>query len=294
MAYVAVAEEKSFSRAAEQLHTSQPAVSQHVQNLERRLSVKLLERSSKYVRLTKAGELVYEHGRQIMDLYASMERLVDDMMNRTSGPLSVGSSYTYGEYILPYAIAGFTAAFPEVNPIIHILNTREVVEQVGTGQLDLGITEGHYVTEQVRAEAFAGDEVVVVASSCHRLASALSVCADDLMDETWIIREEGSGTREITDSMLNEHHITPRSTMVFGSTQIIKESVEAGLGVTFLSKWTIRKELQLGTLTVLPFPEQPMKREFYLVRRVSEFHTKAMSAFADYLRDHSPSLADFF
>ncbi len=282
--FVTVVEKANFSHAAEVLHITQPAVSRYIKNLESKMNAKLLERNNKMVQMTKAGEIVYHHAKEILSLYEKMNVLVADLMSQPSGKLSIGASYTFGEYILPHIIATIRAEFRQINPSIMIGNTREIVHQVASRHIDVGIIEGKMTDEHVAMERFSVDSLVVVVSAGHPLAQKEVVSFSDLEDETWIVREQGSGTREATEQMFADHRFTPGSVMEFGSTQIIKESVEAGLGVSFLSTWTIRKELALGTLKVLDLPGFPVQRQFTLVTQDTQFQTKAMEVFLRVLK----------
>ncbi|MFM1651084.1 LysR family transcriptional regulator [Brevibacillus sp. B_LB10_24] len=284
LVFVTVVEKENFSRAAEELHMTQPAVSQHIRMLERTIGSKLLERSNKYVRLTRAGEIVYHHAKEILGLYTRMQRLVDDLMNKASGNLSIGASYTFGEYVLPHIIAALHEQYPLIKPKITIGNTREIAEMVAAHQLDVGIVEGEFHHEQLAIEPFAEDSMSVVVSANHRLAGKSRVDTADLCAETWIIRETGSGTRDATDKMFACFGLVPESTMEFGSNQIIKESVEAGLGITFLSHWAVRKELSLGSLRLLQMEGFPFVRKFYSVTKATQFQTRAVELFLALLR----------
>lgn len=139
--FVTVVEKGSFSRAAEELHMTQPAVSQYIKLLEQTYGETLLERSTKFVRLNKAGEIVYYHAKEIVGLYTKMQSLMDDLSNRASGPLSIGASYTFGEYVLPHFIAKLLEEFPLIKPRIVIGNTKEIAKLVVGHQLDVGIIE---------------------------------------------------------------------------------------------------------------------------------------------------------
>ncbi|GMA64569.1 LysR family transcriptional regulator [Alicyclobacillus fastidiosus] len=283
LVFLKVAEHLSFSRAAEALHVSQPAVSQNIVNLESSLNAKLFDRTNKSVQLTKAGEIVLHYGKQIMTLYAEMEQLTDDLLRDNSGPLAIGSSYTYGEYILPHTLARFRAKFPRVTPSVIIANTHDIEARVASGELDIGIVEGNVSLDHIQVKKFASDELVIIMSAHHPLATKSEVRIEDLEKQTWIVREHGSGTREITDVALSLHHIDPASKMEFGSTQVIKEAVEAGLGIALLSVSTIRKERELGTLHIARLPNAKITRDFSIITRQSEFATKAMNLFYEFI-----------
>lgn len=292
LAFVMVVDEQNFTRAAEKLHISQPAVSQHIQNLEERFNLKLLDRTSKYVRLNKAGQVVYHHAKDILNLYQQMDRLVQDLKEEAIGPLHIGASFTFGEYVLPHLIAEFQALYPKVSPAITIANTQSVISQVLHGDLDIGIIEGLVFSDAgVDIEPFANDVVVVVASNEHPLTQLSSVTAKDIEKETWIVRENGSGTREITERVFQTYGIQPERLIEYRSTQIIKESVEAGLGMTVLSKWVIRKELMWQTLHEIRLSDIPIERQFSIVLKKSDFQTKSTQLLHQYLLKQSARLS---
>ncbi|MFA8438536.1 LysR substrate-binding domain-containing protein [Pueribacillus sp. YX66] len=281
--FVTVVERENFSRAAEELHMTQPAVSQYIQSLERQMGTRLLERTNKYVRLNKAGAIVYHHAKEILNVYKKMHYLVDDLTAKATGLLPIGASYTFGEYMLPHIIAVMHDKYPLIRPTIMIGNTKEIVELVKNHQVEVGIVEGQLQDESLLIEPFATDEMVIFTSAQHDLTK--TVPSRKLMsEETWIIRESGSGTRTAVDNMFRKLNITPKNVLEFGSTQLIKESVEAGVGISMLSKWAIRKELQIGTLTVLPIQGLPFLRKFSIVTK-APFQTKALELFIQLIKE---------
>lgn len=284
--FIAVAEKQNFSRAAEELHMTQPAVSQYIQAFEREVGTRLLERTNKYVKLNKAGEIVYDHAKEILGLYTKMQRLVDDLTNKTSGPLSIGASYTFGEYILPHVIAKMLDDYPLVTPTISIGNTSDIAEFVLKHQMDVGIVEGEFQHDKLMIEEFAEDAMYIVAAPDHPLAQNEHITSQDLENERWIVREVGSGTRKAADNLFKSLKISPEKMMEFGSIQIIKESVEAGLGISLLSQWAIRKELSMGTLKILKVEGLPFTRKFSIVTS-SPYRTKALDTFLSFVRQMS-------
>lgn len=285
LVFVTVADKQNFSRAAEALHMTQPAVSQYIQMLERTVGTKLLNRSNKYVRLNKAGEIVYHHAKEILGLYTKMQSLIDDLTNTATGGLSIGASYTFGEYVLPHIIARLRDQYPLIKPTITIGNTHEIEELVNSNQIDLGIVEGKIKSKKLHIEAIAEDFMHIIVSAKHPLIKQKNLTLTALQEETWIVREQGSGTREATEGMFEEFQFTPKDMMEFGSTQIIKESVEAGLGVSLLSQWVIHKELKLQKLYTLKIKGFPIIRKFLLVTPSTNFQTKASEIFINLLRD---------
>ncbi|CAM2861209.1 LysR family transcriptional regulator [Paenibacillus sediminis] len=284
LVFVTVAEKQNFTRAAEELHMTQPAVSQYIQTLERTVGTKLLERSNKFVRLNKAGEIVYHHAKVILGQYARMQYLIDELMHTASGNLSIGASYTYGEYVLPHILAYMHEHYPLIKPTITIGNTKEIEDLVVSHGLDVGIVEGEFKDDRLYMEPFAEDFMYIIVSLKHPLAARKKIRLSELNKETWIVRELGSGTREATEKMFDRFKLYPHNIMEFGSTQIIKESVEAGLGITMLSHWAVRKEISLGTLKILELDETPVTRKFSLITQSTPFYTKSMEVFLSILR----------
>ncbi len=284
LVFLKVAEVQNFSRAAIELHMTQPAVSQHIQALEQRMGTKLLERTNKFVRLNKAGEIVYHHSKEIFHTYQKMNGLVNELVFIGKGEVSIGASYTFGEYILPHIIAQLRNEYPLIIPKITIANTHNIAEMVAHQQLDIGIVEGHFKQETLKNEPLANDNMFIIISANHRLSKMTHIHLSELLEETWILREVGSGTREATEKMFNCYDFTPKEIMEFGSTQIIKESVEAGVGISLLSHWAVKKEVKLGSLRLLKVDGKPVIRKFSIIRKNTEFHTKASELFLETLR----------
>ncbi|QRF22280.1 LysR family transcriptional regulator [Alicyclobacillus sp. TC] len=294
LAFITVAEEQNFTRAADKLHISQPAISQHIQSLEQRLDIKLLDRTNKFIRLNKAGEIAYHHAKEILNLYKQMNHLIHDMKNEASGSLNIGASFTFGEYVLPYLVAEFRDLYPKIHSTIQIANTHKIVEHVSKGNLDIGIIEGRLIDHRfVEVETFAEDTVVIVAANDHPIHQYKNSVLDKLSKETWIVRENGSGTREITDFVFQTYSISPSTLVEYGSTQVIKESVAAGLGLTVLSKWVVRRELEWKSLREIHISSSPIQRNFFIITQKSDFHTKSTLVFKEFLLNQSERLNEF-
>ncbi|WAA09062.1 LysR family transcriptional regulator [Fervidibacillus albus] len=285
--FVKVVEKRNFSKAAEELHMTQPAVSQYIQGLEREMGVKLLERTNKYVRVNPFGEIVYAYAKEILSLHGKMKRLIDDRVNQPNGELTIGSSYTIGEYVLPSVITELKHRYPGIHPKVTIENSENILERVTDNQLDIGLIESNNTRKGVAVLPFAKDTLRVFISPVHPLAKMDTVTKEALEQVPWIVREKGSGTREAADQLLQLLGIEKAELMEFGSTQVIKETVEAGLGVTLLSEWTVRKELKLGSLKVLPTHHTPFFRSFSIIKPKTSYETKAVSLFIDLLMEKS-------
>lgn len=274
--FLTVAKHMNFSRAAEELYMTQPAVSQYIKSLEVELNVQLFDRTQKKIQLTKAGEIVVYYGKEINMLSTKMNRALDDLTNHVAGELLLGASYSYGEYLLPKRLASFLTDYPQVIPRIYIDNTSEIADKIINQTLDLGIIEGSIHNKRLVMHKIATDHMVIVAKSGQTV--------HNLNEQTWIIREDGSGTREAFEHFIEEHHIEPQRILEFGSTQLIKEAVANGLGVALLSEWTIKNELRLNTLQIVSRNTYNYHREFHAIHLNTPFLSKTTETFLEFLK----------
>ncbi|UOF91955.1 LysR family transcriptional regulator [Fodinisporobacter ferrooxydans] len=284
LTFVTVAEKRSFTRAAEELHLTQSAVSREIEALEAEYETKLFDRTNKSVRLTRAGEILYYHGKNIVSEYYTAYRIISDLTGTAVGNLAIGSGYTFGEYLLPHAVAKFKSLYPLITPKITIMNSKRIGIQVLQHEVDLGIVDGKIELKGVTTQPFAQDEMMIVAPRGHWLSRLDEVNIRDLVDETWILRESGSGTRSVIDRVFRDLGFSPISVMEFGSNQIIKESVQAGLGISIISKWVFQKEVNFNLLHALRIKDYTISRDFFCVTHTSKFRTKALELFLDFLQ----------
>lgn len=283
--FTTVAEEKSFSKAADKLHISQPAVSMQIKTLEEKYGIPLFERSHRSVKLTKAGQILYHHAKKIIYNYAKINQLIEDMYHSAKGTLSIGSGYTFGEYILPHALATFKQKYPQIIPKVTIKNSRRIFKQVVKNEIDLGIIESKLTHPSVHIESFYTDEMVLIVPPQHPLSVQPSVETEDLDEMVWILRETGSSTREFISDVFDRHDIKPKEIIEFGSSQTIKGAVESGLGISLISKKTILNELELNRLVAMTIKDEPLVRKFYYVMNKSQLPTKATHLFIDFLNE---------
>jgi len=227
--------------------------------------------------------VLYNYAREILDLHRAARRAVADLMERVTGKLTIGASLTIGEYILPRMLAAFSRSYPEVAYSVIIGNTELIHERALEGSVDIGLVEGHIEDSHLVIEEFLQDEMVLVVSKQHLLARKKYVVREDLETVPFVMREEGSGTRLALEEVLREISLKPVKIITLGSTQAVKEAVEAGLGISFLSKWALRKEIQLGSLKVVRVKDISITRGFYLIRNQARFESRAGSEFRRYI-----------
>lgn len=262
--FVAVAQCLSFSRAADMLHLSQPAVSHHIAALEEDLGTPLFERARHRVTLTPAGLALLPKASAILGDMAEARRAAAAAASAIGGSLTVGASRTIGEYLLPPVFADFCSLYPRVHVQATFDNTKQIVRRLVEGTLDIGFVEGAVDVSGVTLRSFQQDELVVVAPAGHRWSACAEVPLSEFVTEPIVLREKGSGTRQVMETQLHRAGVDPNrlcSMIEQDGTEAIKASVEAGLGVAVLSRLTLRKELLLGTLMARRLQGVPMFRD---------------------------------
>jgi DNA-binding transcriptional LysR family regulator len=274
----------SFSRAAEELYTSQPNVSRHIARLEAELGVSLFHRLGTQVALTDAGRMVYDYAQRVFELTEGLQRTLNELKGLERGYLRLGASSTPGLYLLPTHLAGFRARYPGLDVTLHLGNSREIVAQVLSNSLDLGFVEGHVAAAGIQVQPFVTDELVFIAPAGHRLAGQAELEPQDLADESFIWREEGSGTREAMEAMLSRLGIQPARSLELRSCEGVKRAVAAGLGISFVSKHAVELELAQGLLAVLEGPDMRASRELSIVSHKDVRPSAAALAFLAHLR----------
>ncbi|MBI4823914.1 MAG: LysR family transcriptional regulator [Nitrospirae bacterium] len=287
--FCTVAETKSFSKASEIIHLTQPAVSLQIQTIEEAFETKLFDRSSSTVTLTRAGEILYRYAKEILALYASIEKDIGAVTGLVKGSIAVGTSTTIGNYLLPTVIADFKRAYPKIKIQLIVGNTKRIVEFLKAGNLNLGLVEGEVTKYKVMTEKLVSDELSLIVAPFHPWAKRKEVSIHEITKEPFILREDGSGTRQVIEKYLNKKGITTQDmeiSAVIGSTEAIKESVENGIGISIVSKWAVRKELRYGTINALGFKEVKMLRDFSLIFNRNSIHSYASDEFMAYLKSY--------
>ena len=278
----------SFTRAAELLHMTQPAVTHQIRQLEDEFNARLFDRTNNRISLTHAGEQVLEYATQILSLYDDMQESVKALTGDRTGLVTLGASTTIAEYMLPGLLGDFRQRFPEVQIRLRVANTDAVVAMVADNSIDLGVVEGEVENQLLRVERCQQDELQVIVPPGHPLTEYSSVKPLDLTLYPFIHREDGSGTRSVieryfTDVGIDENAIN--CPFELGSTEAIKGAVQAGVGVTIVSRATLSKELALGQLIALPL-EPALVRAFYFVRQRQKFRTHLMDELFEFARTY--------
>lgn len=288
-AFAAVARERSFTRAALELHISQSGLSQQIAALERELDVRLFDRTRRRVLLTPAGEALLGWTERLLTDVEGARRSVAVAQGRIGGPLRIAASRTISGYVLPRPLAALVARHPDVRPTVVAENTERVLQLLLAGAVDLGFVEGDIDTGAVELRPFYRDELVVLAPAGHRFAGVDEVSPVELAAEPFVAREPGSGTRQITEAALARLGAPAlRVVAELSGIEAIKHSVEAGLGVSIASPLTVRRELQEGTLITRPVAGAALHRELAAATAIGQPLLPAALALEHLLADRGP------
>lgn len=287
--FCTVAETRSFSKTSEIIHLTQPAVSLQIQALEEMYETKLFDRSSSKVTLTPSGEVLYKYAKEILALYTSAEKVIGEMTGLVKGSITIGAGSTIGNYLLPSVISDFRKTHPKIKIHLFVANMQRVIELLNAGNINIGLVEGDVKRQKIVVEKLLSDELLLIVPPHHQWANRKEVSIAELIEEPFILREAGSGTRQTIEKFLASHGITLQSmkvSMVLGTTQAIKEAVENGLGVSIVSRWAARKECKYGTLNTLSFKEERMVRNFSLITYKNSVSSHAVEEFLTYLKSY--------
>ena len=284
----------SFTKAAEELHMTQPAVTFQVRQLEEQFNTRLFDRTHNRISLTDAGSRVFTYAEQIFQLYGEMDNAVRELTGDISGVLILGASTTIAEYMLPVLLGAFKSKHPEVTIRLKVANTDGIVSQVENNEIDLGVVEAPVNNKNLMVEECRTDHLVMIVPPGHELANEESVPIAKIIEYPFICREEGSGTRDVMIESMQSAGINPADmniAMELGSLEAIKGAVESGMGVSILSKATLQKELKLGTLVAIN-TEPPIHRPFSFVHQKQKFKARAMDELLNFARQYCKSHQD--
>ncbi len=288
----AVARQLSFTKAADVLHMTQPAVTFQIRQLEDQFDARLFDRAHNKVSLTEAGNLIFQYSERIFEQYSEMENEVRELTGNFSASLVLGASTTISEYMLPALLGKYRAKNPEVRLRLRVSNTDGIVAMVENNVIDLGIVEGPVTNKNLLSELCRTDHLVAIVPINHELARYAErgqpISIKKVLEYPYICREQGSGTRGVILDYLREQGLEIqmlKSCLELGSPESIKGAVEAGMGVSILSSVSITKELKLGSLVAIPL-DPPLSREFSFVRQRQKFRVRAMEELLDFARSY--------
>ncbi len=283
--FAAVARNLSFTRAARELHLTQPAVSQQVSLLEEEVGMPLFEQIGRKIRLAPAGTELLRYATQITELLREAGETLAAIRGLKRGELKLGAVST-AKYFAPTLLSAFTPAYPEVTIKFTVANREEIVKLLGANELDLVIMGRPPRELDTTAEPFARHPFVIIASPDHPLARRHRTPLRSLARESFIIREQGSGTRASMEHVFRERGVPFRASMEVSSNETIKQAVMAGMGLSFISSHTIALEVATGKLAILDVVGLPIVRDWYVIHLRERILSPIAAAFRAHLLEN--------
>jgi len=266
--FLTVATRLSFSKAAEDLHITQPAVTRHIKQLEQHFKQKLFERKGNSIELTHTGHVLAKHSKTIKSLHEALQFDMNALIDKTAGELRIAASTTIAQYVLPRILADFRKKYPKVSISLISDNTAIVEQQLLNQNAEIGFIEGQTKNRELAYHKFLDDEIILVVAKGHALYNSKAISTETLRNLPIILREKGSGTLEIIGNALKEIHIPIASLQVemyLGSSESIKSYLKDQHSVAFLSVNSVLDELAAGDLGVVDIEEFSIERSFNIV-----------------------------
>jgi len=270
----------SFSRAADALHISQPAISKGVRDFELQVGCRLLDRTPKGVRPTREGRALARHAETLFAAERAAEDELLSLRSLDSGSLRVGASTTIATYMIAEYLGVFHREYPGIDLHLIIANTRDIADLMIAHEIEIALVEGPIEDEQLVSQAWRTDAMSLVVSPQHRFAASQhAIDSSKLNDEVLIVREPGSGSREVVAQALASRGIEPKRTLEIGSTEAIKQTVASGLGVSIISSATISDQVKLGRLKVVAMRDLRIERTLWQLKVPGQIEIPAATAF---------------
>lgn len=289
----AVAKHRNFSRAAEELLLTQPAVTQQIKTLEDELGVPLFDRSGGHITLTPGGTALLPFAEKMKTLGEEAVSAIAGAYGQQAGELTIGASQTIGQYLLPTFIAGFVKTHPKIRVKAHGGNTNEILEALVSRDIQLALIEGPEQRKDIHIEPFMEDFMVLVVPAAHEWANE-EIGLEELKSAPLLMREFGSGSRRVIEQALSTAGLKTKEltiSMELDSTEGLLNAVEAGLGVTFVSRWAVRNQLALGTLKLARVRDLKLSRKFSLAYPAGPEPAGSVGAFCRFLHHKALDLA---
>lgn len=287
----AVARNLSYSRAAEELYLTQPAVSMQIKHLEESTGLPLFEQIGKKIFLTEAGREMFHYARAIAGQLAEAEAVLTEMKGLRRGKLNI-SVVSTANYFAPQLLAVFCRRHENITLSLNVVNRETLLAQLKDNEMDMAIMGQPPEGQDIEASAFMENPLVVVASPGHPLANVSGITPSQLESETFIVREPGSGTRGAMERFFQRHGMVLHTGMEMSTTEAIKQAVQAGMGLAVVSRHTIALELETGRLAILDVASFPILRHWYVAHRKGKRLSAVAQGFKEFLLNEAAHLLE--
>lgn len=286
-----VVECKSFSKAAEAVHLSQPTVSSHIKDLEEHFKCPLIDRLSKEAAPTAAGRLLYGYARRMLALREEAETALAQHQGRMQGPLIIGGSTIPGGYLLPRAIGKFKLRHPQIRPALIIADTQRIIAGIGDGTIEVGVVGAETRDKKILQERLIEDQMCLIVPAHHPWSGSKAVRLEQLLREPFIVREQGSGTLAAIQERLRQKGCNVEELNIvaeMGSTEAVRQGIRDGIGVSILSTLAVSEDLESGALKALSVEGLDLTRSLYITRHRQRSLSPLAAAFVEFLKSHLP------
>ncbi|AZR73224.1 transcriptional regulator [Anoxybacter fermentans] len=281
--FLTVCECGSMSGAAKKLYMTQPAISQAILELEDELKVNLFDRIKKKLVLTYPGEILYEYSKRILMLIDEAQNTIKDISHMNMGRLRIGASTTIGTYLLPELIGEFKKKYKNIEIHFLIDNTGVIEKKILDYEIDIGLVEGPIHSKEIIVKPFFDDELYLICSKDHHWASRKSVKPEEIKDENLIIREPGSGTREVIENTMAKYNLSYHIKHVLNNTEAIIKAVEANIGISIVPKIAVKEKIKSGNLIKINLENICFKRKFNIIYHKDKYRPTLFNEFIEYL-----------
>jgi len=291
-AFCKVYEQQSFSRAGRELFLSQPTISAHVSALETELGVPLLDRMGRSILPTEAGSILYKYAKEAFSCLEAAKAQIAQLNNEIAGEIIIGGSTIPAHYLLPCIMADYMREHPDVDVLLKVADTAEVIQQVIDGKLSVGVVGAQENDPELTFVPIVDDELVVIAAP-DSMASVSRLSFDELSQFKWVMRERGSGTRKAFANALAERDVDIRTlpcAVHVESTNAVIQFVKAGMGISITSKLAVAPDLERGELAVVPVSGLELHRKFFCVYHNRRHYFPAIQSFIQFLTNETRSM----
>ncbi len=283
--FLTVAKFRGITRALGELHLTQPAVSRQIHGLEEYLGTQLFLRKGRFLALTEAGQILEQYSIRVFQLLTEAQEAIDDLKGLTRGHLRISATTTIGIYMIPDVLGEFKSEYPGIEISLTISNKEEVLRQVQAGMVDLGFVGPPIPLPELAMDKYLEDDMVLIVSPQHRLAARDTVSTKVLAEEVFLLRERGSGTREIIEEEWRRAGVSLMHTMELGSTEAIKKAVAANLGISIVSSRAVTLEAMIGHLCAIRVSDLNLRRRINILYLRNSPLSSAAEGFRQFLSD---------
>ncbi len=267
--FYSVAKKLSFTKAAQELYISQPAITKHIKELETQLAIRLFERKGNKIKLTKAGEILLAKAKKIFEIYEELEYEISELRGKISGKLRLGASSTISQWVIPEILSKFNEAYPSIEISLMNGNSRQIEDALLNDEIDLGIVEGNKTRKDLRYNIFKSDFLIPVVNAKSKLAKKNKITIEEFVKIPLVLREHGSGTLDVILKTLNDDFGISLGdlnvVMHLGSTESIKTYLYHSEAMAIISCVAVKKEIEAGLLKKIKIEKVKFKRHFRFV-----------------------------